>query len=71
LINDPSIVIADEPTGNLDSRNGKAVMKLLHDLNLEWGRTVIIATHSSLADTFATMHLGIKDGRVTEGKCPS
>ena len=66
LINDPAIVIADEPTGNLDSRNGDAVMKLLQDLNTEWGRTVIVATHSSLADAAATVRLSIKDGRLTD-----
>ena len=47
LINDPDIVIADEPTGNLDSRNGQVVVDLLADLNRKWNRTVILATDSS------------------------
>ena len=64
LINEPSIILADEPTGNLDSRNGQAVMRLLADLNRKWQRTVIIATHSDLADPFATMKVRLKDGRI-------
>ena len=64
LINDPDIVIADEPTGNLDSRNGQVVVDLLADLNRKWNRTVIIATHSSLADTLATVNINLKDGTI-------
>jgi ABC-type lipoprotein export system ATPase subunit len=66
LINDPDIIIADEPTGNLDSRNGQAVIDLLAELNRNWKRTVIIATHSSLADSLATVHINLKDGMVSE-----
>jgi putative ABC transport system ATP-binding protein len=64
LINDPDVLMADEPTGNLDSRNADKVMALLADLNRNVGRTVIIATHSSLADTYATMALKLRDGRL-------
>lgn len=64
LINDPAIILADEPTGNLDSRNGAAVIELLAELNRESRRTVIIATHSSLADPFATMEIILQDGRI-------
>jgi ABC-type lipoprotein export system ATPase subunit len=64
LINEPEIILADEPTGNLDSRNGESVIRLLADLNRRFGRTVIIATHSSLADHWATMRLQLKDGRL-------
>jgi ABC-type lipoprotein export system ATPase subunit len=67
LINDPDIVIADEPTGNLDSRNGKVVVDLLAELNRKWNRTVIIATHSSLADSLATVHINLKDGMIADG----
>jgi putative ABC transport system ATP-binding protein len=62
LINEPAIVLADEPTGNLDSRNGEAVIRLLADLNRQFGRTVVIATHSSLADQWATLRFTLKDG---------
>ncbi len=69
LINEPLIIIADEPTGNLDSTNGQIVIDLLAQLNREFGRTVIIATHSTLADSYATMELRIKDGALAESKC--
>ena len=66
LINDPSLILADEPTGNLDSQNGQAVFELLSELNRRWGRTVVIATHSRLADPFATIQICLKDGRISE-----
>ena len=66
LINNPYLVLADEPTGNLDSRNGIAVIELLAELNSRFGRTVIIATHSALADRFATRRLFLRDGRIAE-----
>ncbi len=64
LINDPAIVLADEPTGNLDSRNGQVVMELLAELNRKWDRTVVVATHSTLADAFATSQIYLKDGKI-------
>jgi putative ABC transport system ATP-binding protein len=67
LINDPDIIIADEPTGNLDSRNGQIVVDLLAELNRKWKRTVIIATHSSLADSLATIKIRLKDGLISDG----
>lgn len=66
LINDPDIILADEPTGNLDSRNGKNVIKLLAELNRKWKRTVVIATHSKLADSLATIQFKLKDGVITD-----
>jgi ABC-type lipoprotein export system ATPase subunit len=66
LINDPAIILADEPTGNLDSRNGRIVVELLADLNRRWKRTVIIATHSTLADSLATMIISLKDGMIAD-----
>jgi putative ABC transport system ATP-binding protein len=66
LINDPALILADEPTGNLDSRNGALVIELLHDLNRRWRRTVVIATHSSLADPYATLQIALKDGAVAD-----
>ena len=66
LINDPSIILADEPTGNLDSRNGETVIRLLAELNSRWQRTVIIATHSSLADQVADVSIRLKDGEFAE-----
>jgi len=69
LINDPPIILADEPTGNLDSANGTAVVQLLADLNRSWQRTVIIATHSTIADPFATVRILLKDGAVVDRSC--
>jgi len=66
LINDPSIILADEPTGNLDSHNGQIVIELLTELNQKWGRTIMLATHSSLADARATVKIFLKDGMITE-----
>jgi ABC-type lipoprotein export system ATPase subunit len=70
LINDPSIILADEPTGNLDSRSGRTVMELFAELNRRSGRTVLVATHSTLADPLATFRIILQDGRVVEsGSC--
>ena len=66
LINEPAIILADEPTGNLDSRNGHIVMELLAELNRQSGRTVVIATHSTLADPYATTTILLKDGTTAE-----
>lgn len=66
LINDPAIILADEPTGNLDSRNGTAVVELLTEMNRRLGRTVIIATHGVLADAHATCSILLKDGSIVE-----
>ena len=67
LINEPEIILADEPTGNLDSRNAAAVIELLHDLNRVWRRTVIIATHSDLADPYTTLQVRLSDGAIVSG----
>jgi len=66
LINEPAIILADEPTGNLDSRNGQIVIELLAELNRRWNRTVVIATHSSLADSMATVQFQLQDGIIVD-----
>ncbi len=72
LINQPSLILADEPTGNLDSKNGRAVVGLLAELHHRLGRTVIIATHSNLADPYATLRLCLKDGTIIDSAaCPT
>lgn len=71
LINNPAIILADEPTGNLDSRNSEIVMGLLADLNRHQGRTVIVATHSTLADPYATLKITLRDGMIAQRlPCP-
>ena len=69
LINDPEIILADEPTGNLDSKSGKIVIDLLAELSLKRGRTVIIATHSSLADDLASIIIELRDGMILHPSC--
>jgi ABC-type lipoprotein export system ATPase subunit len=66
LVNEPSLILADEPTGNLDSTNGRIVIDLLVELNRAFGRSVIIATHSNLADAAATVSIRLKDGRIVD-----
>ena len=64
LINDPDIILADEPTGNLDSRTGKRILEILFRLKTELGKTVVLATHSSHAAQFADRQLMMRDGRL-------
>ena len=66
LINEPDLILADEPTGNLDSTNGRVVIELLVELNRSFGRTVIIATHSNLADSESTISLRLADGQIID-----
>jgi putative ABC transport system ATP-binding protein len=67
LVNEPAIILADEPTGNLDTHSGEEIMKLLLSLNQERGTTLIIVTHDSevAAQTQRVVH--IRDGVVVEG----
>jgi putative ABC transport system ATP-binding protein len=65
LANDPPIVLADEPTGNLDSVNRASVLKLFADLNAE-GRTIVIVTHEHDARAFATREIAVADGRLVD-----
>ena len=64
LINDPRIIFADEPTGNLDSINGAAVLQLLLELQRERGTTLILVTHSPEIAQSADRVVTLKDGRV-------
>ena len=65
LAGDPHIILADEPTGNLDSATGKQIMKLLSELNDE-GKTIIMVTHEMHISAFAQNRLNMKDG-IIEG----
>jgi len=62
LITEPRIVLADEPTGNLDSVSGAEVMHLLHDLN-EVGRTIVLITHDAAVGASARSQVHLRDGR--------
>ncbi len=63
LINDPSIILADEPTGNLDTKSGDEIMKILKDLNKQ-GNTIIIITHEHDIAAQAKRIVQIRDGKV-------
>lgn len=63
LVNDPMLIFADEPTGNLDSQSGVTVMQLLSDLH-KAGRTVLVVTHDPRMTRFATNKIFLLDGKV-------
>ena len=65
LINDPVLILADEPTGNLDSRSGDEIMALLHDLHAK-GSTILMVTHESdiAKQTERTIHM--RDGQIEQ-----
>jgi putative ABC transport system ATP-binding protein len=63
LANDPSVLLADEPTGNLDTATGQQIMALLATLNGQ-GKTVILVTHEPDIATYAQSHLHMRDGRI-------
>jgi len=63
LVNNPSLILADEPTGNLDTSSGAAIMQLLSDLHNS-GRTVLVVTHDPRMTRFATHKIFLLDGRI-------
>lgn len=63
LVNDPSIILADEPTGNLDSVSENEIMKFLHDLNKK-GKTIIVVSHEPEVAKFCQRIILFKDGRI-------
>src|SRR5438309_10803195 len=66
LATDPAFVIADEPTGNLDARNGENVLELIAQLREQTGKTFIIATHDPVVASHADRTIRIVDGKITE-----
>jgi len=66
LSNSPSIILADEPTGNLDSKTGEAIMKILKDINKS-GTTLIIVTHDLNIASTAQKRIVIRDGEIVKG----
>lgn len=67
LVNDPKIILADEPTGNLDSKNGNEVMELLTDLHAK-GATILMVTHSDYDASFSQRTIQMKDGIIFSEK---
>jgi len=68
LVNDPAIILADEPTGNIDSKVGQEIMELLMTLNREKGTTLIIVTHDPNVAEQTQRIIRLKDGLVENGK---
>ena len=66
LANNPAIILADEPTGNLDSQNKQGIIKLLANLNLTQGTTIIMVTHDSQAARNTERMLLLKDGKIVK-----
>lgn len=65
LVNNPALMLADEPTGNLDSENSKEIISLLRQFNKEFNQTVIIITHDEKIANSADREITIEDGKIT------
>ena len=64
IVNKPAILLADEPTGNLDSQNSAAVLGVIKDLNERTGQTILMITHDPEAASYASRTVHIRDGRI-------
>ena len=64
LVNDPLVIFADEPTGNLDSKSGGAIMELLQELNDKEGRTIVLITHETPLAECAKRIITMRDGKI-------
>jgi putative ABC transport system ATP-binding protein len=66
LINDPKLILADEPTGNLDSKNAQYVAELLQQVNRERGKTIVLVTHNMEIARYAKRILYLRDGSIVK-----
>jgi len=66
LVNHPALLLADEPTGNLDTENSVVVLNLLRDLNLRHGQTILMITHNPEAAAYGDRTVKMRDGRIVE-----
>ena len=66
IVNHPAILLADEPTGNLDTENSKAVLGVLRDLNQRLGQTILMITHNPEAAAYAHRIVSMRDGRIVD-----
>ena len=69
LVNDPRIVFADEPTGNLDSQTGEAILELFRNLSKQ-GRTIVLVTHDPEIAALTPRRIEIRDGKVAKHVTP-
>ena len=67
LINEPKILLADEPTGNLDSKNSEVVLQMLRQLNKELGQTIVMITHNPEAVVYFDRVVHMRDGVIVDG----
>ena len=65
LVNDPSIILADEPTGNLDSKTGESIFELFTTLNKQ-GKTIVIVTHDEELSQKTNRQIALKDGKIVQ-----
>jgi putative ABC transport system ATP-binding protein len=66
IVNHPALLLADEPTGNLDTENSETVLAVLRDLNQRLGQTILMITHNPEAAAFAHRTVRMRDGRIVE-----
>jgi len=66
IVNHPAILLADEPTGNLDTENSAAVLEVLRDLNQRLGQTILMITHNPEAAAYGHSTVHMRDGRITD-----
>ena len=69
LASQPPLLLADEPTGNLDSQTGKEILGLLQDLHQQFGSTIILVTHDPSVASVATRRITLRDARIVEERC--
>lgn len=67
LINNPSIILADEPTGELDTKNANSIMQILQDLNQNENVSIVVVTHNPIAAKFADQIIQMSDGKIVNG----
>ena len=67
IVNHPAILLADEPTGNLDTENSKAVLEIMRDLNERLGQTILMITHNPEAAAYGHRTVHMRDGRIVDG----
>jgi putative ABC transport system ATP-binding protein len=68
LVNNPEVIFADEPTGNLDSKSGELVMEIIQKLHTEMGHTVILITHETYTAEYAERIIRLRDGMIEDDK---
>jgi putative ABC transport system ATP-binding protein len=65
IVHRPPLLLADEPTGNLDSKNGSLILELIHEIHQSLKPTIVMATHSEAAAAFGDYIVRVEDGRVS------